>query len=238
MSVISPIPDEEIKKKVEELPPRSPFNAEDIGKRIQGAKDWFNSFWKNTTQSVPTPTPTPTPAWRVQYVLNPKTGEYDRVSSGEEAAKASPTPTPPAIYATEPTPTPTPASMFKKERIEQGKVGGLIKKYFPESEWQRVPVVLDGENGSRKFNLDIPNKDGSVDRGLMQINSKTFEDYWNRQGNKAGTYPLRDIMIRNGIRNFEDMKDPEKNMAMARIIWNIQGWSAWAGAPEKYWKGA
>jgi hypothetical protein len=47
-----------------------------------------------------------------------------------------------------------------------------------------------------------------------------------------------DILRQNGITSYDDMFDPEKNMIMAKIIWDDRrswgtsnGWDGWAGAP-------
>lgn len=67
---------------------------------------------------------------------------------------------------------------------------------------------------------DHMNKDGSRDSGLFQINSRTYADYEARMPEK-----LRAL----DINSYEDMFDPYKNMDMAYLIWNYQGYRAWAG---------
>lgn len=222
-----------------------------------------------------TPTPTPPPEEQkkfidagyqrigqregkdIYYRQNPQSPQgYDLVDSSGTSLKTTPSPTPfpravPKVLAAE-----TDRSQFKQERDEGGPLGVVIKQVFPESEWKRVPVVLDGENGGRVANMAVDPKSGQryyindpqklldlaaqnqdkngIDTGIMQINSKTFESYWNRQGNQAGTYPFREIMIRNGINSYSDMLDPVKNIMMGRIIWGVQGWGAWFGAPAEY----
>ena len=71
--------------------------------------------------------------------------------------------------------------------------------------------------------VDIPNKDGSIDRGLFRINSNTFEDFMRRKKKLLANY---------GIDNYEDMYDPLKNSIMAKLIQEEQGWGAWYAAPE------
>lgn len=83
--------------------------------------------------------------------------------------------------------------------------------------------VLEGENRSLNPRAENINKDGSVDRGLFQINSNTFADFMRRKPKK---------LYEAGIRSFEDMYDPEKNIKMAKIIWEEQGYNAWYGAPS------
>lgn len=100
----------------------------------------------------------------------------------------------------------------------------LIKEIFPKEQWKNVPRVLAGENPSHNPKpKDHVNKNGSLDRGLMQINSNTFKDFMRRKGK---------LLQSKGITSYEDMYDREKNLIMARIIWDEQGWKAWFGAPE------
>lgn len=70
--------------------------------------------------------------------------------------------------------------------------------------------------------VDIANNDGSIDRGLYRINSYTFKDFMRR---KKGT------LEKNGIYSYEDMYDPAKNIRMAKIIYDEQGWGAWYASP-------
>lgn len=71
--------------------------------------------------------------------------------------------------------------------------------------------------------VDIPNNDGSIDRGLFRINSNTFADFMRRKGKLLAQY---------GIRTWDDMLNPQKNSFMAKIIKDEQGWKAWYAAPE------
>lgn len=80
-----------------------------------------------------------------------------------------------------------------------------------------------GENLSYNARGENQNPNGSIDRGLYQINSDTFDDFVRRKG---------DIMRQLGITSFDDMFDPQKNALMARLIQEEQGYGAWYGAPE------
>ena len=82
--------------------------------------------------------------------------------------------------------------------------------------------VLQGENSGRDPNAENRNRNGSIDRGLFQINSNTFTDFMRRKGGELRKF---------GIETFEDMFDPEKNSIMAGFIKAEQGWRAWYGAP-------
>ena len=63
---------------------------------------------------------------------------------------------------------------------------------------------------------------GITDRGLFRIASSTFEDFMQRKSQLLKKY---------GITKFEDMWDVEKNIRMAKIIFDEQGWDAWEAAP-------
>lgn len=88
-------------------------------------------------------------------------------------------------------------------------------------------VNYGGENLSFKADgTSRPNEDGSVDRGLFQINSNTFSDLMKRKPERLAAY---------GIKSYDDMLDPIKNMAVAKIIYEEQGTGAWYGS-EQYRK--
>lgn len=81
-----------------------------------------------------------------------------------------------------------------------------------------------GENLSYDALAEGRNTDGSIDRGLFQINSNTFADFMRRHGNE---------MQAVGINSFDDMFDPRKNALMAKLIEEEQGYGAWYGAPQE-----
>jgi hypothetical protein len=77
----------------------------------------------------------------------------------------------------------------------------------------------NGENPNFELSAEMPNPDGTVDRGLMRNNSFTFEDmlqnaYW------------RNRMRSKGINAYEDMDDPNKSMAMARLTLERGNWDS------------
>lgn len=95
-----------------------------------------------------------------------------------------------------------------------------------------------GENPEFKMsNIDVPNNDGSIDRGLFRINSNTFTEmikdkFWGS------------VMKNSGIKSWSDMDNVDKNTRMARLIlaranWDSQNnqimqnpnWSQWYAAP-------
>lgn len=69
--------------------------------------------------------------------------------------------------------------------------------------------VLEGENRGLNPRAENINKDGSVDRGLFQINSNTFADFMRRKPKK---------LYEAGIRSFEDMYDPEKILRWQKLF--------------------
>lgn len=88
--------------------------------------------------------------------------------------------------------------------------------------WLDDKGVVRGENTQFDPSVTVKNKNGSEDRGLFQINSRTFEDFLRRK---------KDLLAENGIKSWDDMLNPEKNIKMAKIIYDEQGWKAWYGAP-------
>lgn len=86
--------------------------------------------------------------------------------------------------------------------------------------------INHGENASfRTGNIDATNYGGSVDRGLMRINSQTFSDWMNNPNSKSKLAKL-------GINSFEDMNDPQKNANFANLLQQSGGWERWFAAPR------
>lgn len=71
------------------------------------------------------------------------------------------------------------------------------------------------------------NTNGSIDRGVFQINSHTFADYQRRMPTR-----LHDL----GIQTYEDMFDWEKNIKMAHLIYSYQGLNAWSSYNSEIYK--
>lgn len=133
------------------------------------------------------------------------------------------------------------------------EIDELIKQIFGEYADQAL-VVLAKENARRETGKEVdktnegydagnnpfhaPSKtkiaegdvlgdDGlwhSIDRGLMRVNSRTFFDFLKRKP---------ELLAANGISSYEDMLDPVKSVIFARILFNEQGWRAWAAAPKE-----
>lgn len=109
------------------------------------------------------------------------------------------------------------------------KYEGIVRKVWGPALTDEWYQAMQGENGSQKPDVDFTgNSNGTTDRGLMQINSATFQDLQRR-------YPQQ--LAAAGISNFSDMKDPEKNIMAGKIVFDDRekagkpGWSAWYGAP-------
>lgn len=69
--------------------------------------------------------------------------------------------------------------------------------------------INHGENASFRNIVDATQSDGSIDRGLMRINSNTFNGLMQR-------HP--EWMAKAGITSWEQMNDPELNARVARLI--------------------
>lgn len=84
------------------------------------------------------------------------------------------------------------------------------------------PSVNYGENASFRTGpeVDSVQSDGSVDRGLMRINSNTFNGLMAR-------HP--DWMAAIGVTKWDDMLDPAKNAQVARLILRDSNYNAATG---------
>jgi hypothetical protein len=118
------------------------------------------------------------------------------------------------------------------KKIPATPYNNAVEKVFGENykdalrvlRWEDEDGTVRGENTNYQTGpeVDIKNKNGSIDRGLYRINSNTFADFMRRKGN---------LLRKNGINSYEDMYDPVLNIKMAKIIYDEQGWKAWFAAP-------
>lgn len=92
------------------------------------------------------------------------------------------------------------------EGVEQWR--SLVAKYFPSSQINNALRVMKAESGGT-YDAEHQNRGGSVDRGLMQINS-VHKD-------KVGG----DLQV---------LFDPEVNIRVASEIYKDSGWNAWSTA--------
>jgi|YNPMSStandDraft_2_1061718.scaffolds.fasta_scaffold17307_2 hypothetical protein len=117
-----------------------------------------------------------------------------------------------------------PSKKSYEEKISYPKqVISSIIDYVFKDEADNMRLVLKGENASWNPKAININKDGSVDRGLFQINSNTFYDFKRRYPEKFKKY---------NINTFDDMDNPLKNALVAKMILDEQGYKAWYGAPS------
>lgn len=147
---------------------------------------------------------------------------------GSPIAPQQEVPAEPTFRITDPIPAPQGYQINtlrndKPHRVPDHIAQLLRQNFEPVNEATNSARVLFGENGGYKSNAVNNNRDGSVDTGLFQINSNTFNDFMKRKGN---------LLRKNGINTYQDMYDLNKNAAMARIIFDEQGWNAWYGAPD------
>jgi hypothetical protein len=153
---------------------------------------------------------------------------------------------------TQPTPTPTPTptpSNFQfipktvgitvpepyKFQPPQGIMADAIRKSFPQEATQAATVAWS-ENATNPYHTEAynfntpgdnritPGFEGSADYGPFQINDKTMQDYIRRMPGE---------MMKIGVNNVKDLKDPYKASAFAALIRKFQGWKAWKGWQDK-----
>jgi len=121
-----------------------------------------------------------------------------------------------------PIPMPTGKPMVSKINLPTPPpdVSGMIDQVFGEQA-NNAKQVAASENGTFQPDRDSPaNTDGSVDRGIFQINSNTFNGLMKRRP---------DLMEAIGVNNFDQMKDPILNIKVAKIIYDEGGWGRWFG---------
>jgi len=114
-------------------------------------------------------------------------------------------------------------------REENGKIVGENTQYKYGKEAD-IPNRINPKTGKwddkapivKIINPFTGEKEDSVDRGLFRINNGTFYDYLRR---------MPALLKQADITNWDDMLDPVKNMKMAKIIYDHQGWGAWFAAP-------
>lgn len=128
-----------------------------------------------------------------------------------------------------PTPIPEPPREVLLNQREQ-ELAPVIQKYFPGDLTQQAFEVLRGENRQLNPIALNRNRNGSIDYSLWQINDATFRDMKKRYS---------DQLKKHGISTYQDLKDPEKSTALAKLIYDDRakwddrgGWAAWYGAPE------
>lgn len=215
--ILSPFPSKQVTSTPQQRP--NPLSSlAEFGKSIaQPAKRSVSEFGRRITQPVTV-----------------ASGSFDRPTQA-----ASPTPTAPTP------PPPTPAQKFTgMVKGSGGQYDDLLNKVFggqapqfrsmlswgDSSTGGKWGVDYGGENLGFNPRAENKNKNGTLDRGLFQINSDTFAKL---QANETWGPVVR----ASGINSFDDMFDPELNAKMALIIWKEReswdpkgGFAAWYGA--------
>lgn len=156
---------------------------------------------------------------------------------------SAPTPKPPVVSAPTPKPTPKPTAkptatpakpnqslMFDYTQYPNttgfapqqppASIAQLIWSLFP-NEATKAAIVAASENGT--FNpkvKDNVNSDGSIDRGLWQINDRTFNGLMARKPKQ---------MQQLGINDYSQMLDAYLNSQVAKLIKDEGGWGRWFG---------
>jgi hypothetical protein len=85
----------------------------------------------------------------------------------------------------------------------------LIKKYFPQSEWQRAYNVMMGESGG---------------------NPGAIGDNYPIRGQTIPSVGLFQIRTLPGRPTAQQLSNPEYNVQYAANMWRSQGWSPWTAA--------
>ncbi len=86
-----------------------------------------------------------------------------------------------------------------------------IHKYFPQSEWANAEKISYCESGMNPMSLNEKNKNGSVDRGMFQINSvhaKRFESMY-------------------GVNWTIGAHDLDLSTKYAKFLYDHSGWNPW-----------
>jgi hypothetical protein len=103
--------------------------------------------------------------------------------------------------------------------VKAGAYHDLISQYFGSDAATAEAITMLGEDASGDPRAKgKPNKDGTVDYGLFQINSSHIGEL-----QKAGI-----------IKSTEDLFNPEMNIAAAKYIYDKQGWGAWKSS-RSHW---
>ena len=182
-----------------------------IGGKVQQLRDYISKFSEPAVfRSEGYVQPKETPSTKITYT--------PRQQTAMPTQALTPTPIPSRVAELPDVQRPYQEEINKYWQ-EKSNIANQILRYV-----EPTTGIVKGENTAYQTgqNMDIPNANGSIDRGLFRINSNTFLDFMERKS---------DILSQSGIYNWDDMLDPLKNAAMARIIYDEQGAGAWFAAP-------
>lgn len=107
--------------------------------------------------------------------------------------------------------------------------------YSLDKDGNKIPYWRSTKTGKRVGKDSSEEKEMDIDRGLSRINNGTFYDFKNRSReglNSDFAKRVRRKFDDAGIKEWDDMLDLDKNIAMAKIIFDEQGWCAWHDAPK------
>lgn len=122
-----------------------------------------------------------------------------------------------------PAPTPMPTAIPNGSPYDQ-QINDIFGELAPQAF-----RTLKNENARLDPKAENRNSDGSIDRGIFQINQNSFDDLMRRLGSQVQD---------TGASTFDDLYNPEVNIALAKLLfddrasWGGSGWDAWYGAPQ------
>jgi hypothetical protein len=157
--------------------------------------------------------------------VGPGVGKVGATESAIPKAEEKPKETKPAerVFETEKYKNPNVEPRFKVA-TPPAELSNLIWEFFPNDATRAAAVAGTEVPWYNLRQVSPPNKNGSFDVGAYQINSDTLADFMSR-------YP--NTMKKMGVTSIEDMKDPRKNIQMAKLLQGEQGWGAWH-APKRW----
>lgn len=162
--------------------------------------------------------PAVTSTTRTSVLANPKSkpGFYDVGGRAKSMTTSVPTPVG-ALYQR--SDTGVDGFVLVTRLASVPEVVALIHKHFPQEEWSRAERVASCESGMRASALSKPNKNGTRDIGVFQLND-------------GGT--LQGLLRRSGQdeNNTALALDAEWNVSAAVRLWDDRGWAPWACAAK------
>ena len=167
-------------------------------------------------------------------------------TGGKEQPYISPIPADAAVNTPTPTPNVPQAILDFNKYIPKGspfhptqpppKIANEFFSRFGASN-EATPAALVGwsENAGWNPNARNINNNGTIDRGLTQINSQTFNEMMNKRR-------YREQLNGAGIYTAQDLYDPIKNIAAHKVTHQyeqdagVRPWRWWYGWQNKHFK--
>jgi hypothetical protein len=197
--------------------------------RIRGRDD---EEQEKLISPVPESTPTPTPDPFIQKGWE-KTGENsykwpDEVQAQQPQPQQQPQPEPQQPQPAEGSPLFDfePYQKTGNWEVQQppSQLGAALRQVFGDDDAEKAAIVMGTENPAFDPGAVYENDNGSKDTGLFQVNSNTLADFLRRKPKQ---------MAAIGVDGEEDLVDPMKNMKVAKLILDEQGWGAWNAPKNK-----